>query len=101
MLRLTSQRLKTIGFYGAFYKTRAELALKQWVRKEDWNPIKGFAKPKNEELSELNSYLETVRGKISSYYRSLDLDDAIISAEILKNKYIKICVYIRYIYMER
>src|ERR1017187_354080 len=73
-------------------KTRCELALKCWVQKEDWNSVKGFAKLKNEELSELNSYLETVRGKIVSHYRWLDLDDAILTAEILKNAYLGIGV---------
>ena len=73
-------------------KTRCELALKSLVEKQDWNSSKGMAKPKSEELVELNSYLEKVRGKIASHYRSLDLDDNIITAEILKNAYLGIGV---------
>jgi len=69
-------------------KTRCELALKCWIQKEDWNSIKGFAKPKDEELNGLNSYLETVKGKISGHFRSLDLSDSILTAEILKNAYL-------------
>jgi hypothetical protein len=73
----------------AVNKTRSELALKLW-EKEDWNSSQGMAKPKSEELIELNSYLEKIRGKIASHYRALDLDDNILTAEILKNPYLGI-----------
>src|SRR3984957_10137670 len=73
-------------------KTRCELALKQWAKKEDWNSSRGMAKAKSEELVELNSYLEKIRGKIASHYRALDLDDNILTAEILKNAYLGIGV---------
>ena len=33
-------------------KTRCELSLKHNLHKNDWNEIKGIAKPKNEELND-------------------------------------------------
>jgi hypothetical protein len=47
-------------------KSRCELALKCHVRKEDWNMGKGASKPRNEELKQLNSYLEEIRSKMVS-----------------------------------
>ena len=38
-------------------KSRSEVALKRMVDVSDWNPSKGLAKPKNEALKSLNSYL--------------------------------------------
>ena len=48
-------------------KTRCELSLKYNLHKNDWNEIKGIAKPKNEELKQFNSYLEEVRGKFARH----------------------------------
>jgi hypothetical protein len=45
-------------------KSRCELALKSYLDKDDWNTMKGAAKPKNQELKELNSYLKEVRSKL-------------------------------------
>jgi hypothetical protein len=41
-------------------KSRCELALKCYMKKEDWNEVKGLAKPKNDELKQLNTYFEEV-----------------------------------------
>jgi hypothetical protein len=69
-------------------KSRCELALKCHVKQEDWNNIKGAAKPTNEELKLLNSYLEEVRGKLVKQYRALHVTDNMITAEGVKNAYL-------------
>jgi site-specific recombinase XerD len=68
-------------------KSRCELSLKARLRKEDWNSFKGEAKPKNEELKILNSYLEETRGKIAGHYRELILNNKEVTAEAVKNSY--------------
>ena len=69
-------------------KTRSELALKQAIEKDDWNPGKGAAKPKTPALKQLNSYLEEVRAKLVSHYQQLDLDNEHITAEAVKASYL-------------
>lgn len=69
-------------------KSRCELALKCHVRIEDWNDIKGAAKPATEELKLLNSYLEEVRGKLVKHYRALHVTDGMLTAEGVKNAYL-------------
>ncbi len=68
-------------------KSRCELALKCYLKKEDWT-VRGLAKPKNEELKQLNSYLEEVRAKIINYYRNLERQQMVITAEAVKNAYL-------------
>ena len=71
--------------------TRCELSLQEnYVRKEDWNTVKGAAKPINDELKQLNSYLEEVRGKLVKHYRALHVNDAVITAAAVKNAYLRI-----------
>jgi len=65
-------------------KSRCELALKCLLPKEDWNSMKGKAKSKNEELRQLNSYLEEVRAKLVNHYRELEINDQLLSAGISK-----------------
>jgi hypothetical protein len=69
-------------------KTRRELSLKQYLHKKDWNEIKGIAKPKNEELKQLNSYLEEIRGKLVHHYRELLMQDKEVTAEIVKDVFV-------------
>ena len=68
-------------------KTRCELSLKYYLRKNDWNEIKGIAKPKNEELKQLNSYLEEIRGKLARHYRELLMQEKEVTAEAVKDAY--------------
>jgi site-specific recombinase XerD len=68
-------------------KTRCELSLKHSLHKNDWNEIKGIAKPKNEELKQLNSFLEEVRGKLVRHYRELLMEGKEITAEAVKDAY--------------
>ncbi|SRR6266498_4814626 len=68
-------------------KTRCELSLKQYLYKKDWNEAKGIARPKNEELKQLNSYLEEVRGKLVRHYRELLMQEKEVTAEAVKDAY--------------
>ena len=69
-------------------KTKCELALKCHISKEDWNSVRGVAKPGNEELKLLNSYLEEVRGKLVKQYRALHITDTLLTAESVKDAYL-------------
>lgn len=71
-------------------KSRIDISMKRMVEPEEWNQIKGYAKPKSETLKLLNSYLEEVRSKIVSHYQHLKLRDEIITAAILKNEYLEL-----------
>src|SRR5690349_4588845 len=68
-------------------KTRCELSLKHYLLKKDWNEIKGIAKPKNDELKQLNSYLEEIRGKLVWHYRELLMQGIEATAEAVKDAY--------------
>lgn len=68
-------------------KTRCELSLKHSLHKNDWNEIKGVAKSKNEELKQLNSYLEEVRGKLVRHYREVLMQGKEVTAETVKDAY--------------
>ena len=65
--------------------SRIEMALKKSLKVGDWNPSKGFAKPKNDSLKILNSYLEQVRGVLSGYYQELVIAKKLITPEVIKN----------------
>lgn len=69
-------------------KSRSEVALKRQVDAADWNSSKGLAKPKNDNLKTLNSYLEQVRCVLASHYQEFVMQKKLVSAEALKNKFI-------------
>src|SRR5258708_11813877 len=69
-------------------KSRCELALKCYLTKEDWNAGKGVVKSHNEELKQLNNYLEGMRAKLYGHYQELILSGAIVTAETVKNAYL-------------
>lgn len=71
-------------------KTRSEIALKRLIDEDEWNNIKGMAKPKNLELKTLNSYLEETRGLLTSYYQEFIIKRELVTAEAVKNKYLGI-----------
>lgn len=71
-------------------KSRSEIALKRLVEATDWNQMKGLAKPKNEILKSLNSYLEQTRCQLSSYYQEFIIKNKLVTAEALKNRFIGI-----------
>jgi len=66
-------------------KSRSEVALKRQVHADDWNEAKGLARPKNDNLKQLNSHLEQLRGMMAGYYHELQLQKKVITAEVLKN----------------
>ncbi len=66
-------------------KSRSEVALKRQVALADWNDARGHAKPKNDELRQLNSHLEQLRGMMAGHYQELQLKKKVITAEVLKN----------------
>lgn len=65
--------------------SRSEVSLKRTLNPDDWNDAKGFAKPKDENLRQLNSDLEQLRGMVTNHYHDLQLQKKTITAEILKN----------------
>jgi len=88
-LRNSKQQNRKLPLYARIVinKTRCELSLKHSLHKNDWNEIKGFAKPKNEELKQLNSFLEEVRGKLVRHYRELLMEGKEVTAEAVKDAY--------------
>jgi site-specific recombinase XerD len=71
-------------------KTRSELSLKRSVAIEEWNDAKGMAKPKNDSLKSLNSYLEEIRSKLTSSYQEFVLESEFVNADAVKNKFLGI-----------
>lgn len=67
---------------------RIEIALKKWVKVTDWNSSKGMAKPKNDSLKMLNSYLEQVRGTLAGYYQELTLAKKLVTPSLIKNRFL-------------
>jgi len=67
---------------------RCEIALKRLVKVKDWNNAKGLAKPKNEDLKNLNNYLEQVRAQISGCFQELQLKKKLITADAIKNLFL-------------
>lgn len=71
-------------------KSRCEVALKRMVDPADWNQSKGLAKPKNETLKSLNSYLEQCRCLLASHYQEFIINKELLTAEAIKNKFLGI-----------
>lgn len=71
-------------------KTRCELSLKYYVREGDWNAAKGAAKPKNDELKQMKSYLEEIRSKIVHHYREIERNDLELTASSVKDAFLGI-----------
>lgn len=67
---------------------RKELSLKQWIEASLWNEARGMAKGTKPESKNLNFYLERIRGKVSEDYKELVLNGSIITAEILRRKFL-------------
>lgn len=91
-LRQTKNRDEELPIYLRIVvdKSRSEVSLKYRVKKDDWNSEKGAAKPKNDELRKLNSFLETTRGKVVNHYRELQRNEKEITASSIKNAFLGI-----------
>jgi len=66
-------------------KSRSEVALKRNVSPDDWSDTKGLAKPKDDNLRQLNTDLEQFRGMVAGHYHELQMQKKVITAEVLKN----------------
>lgn len=69
---------------------RAEISLKQTILPEYWNSIKGTAKGNNNDMKEMNQYLNKVRTRISNIYREMMVEGELPTAMIIKNKFLGI-----------
>lgn len=69
---------------------RIEMSLRKSVKVSDWNNVKGLAKPKSSDLKLLNNYLEQARGRLASIYQEVSTSDKMISAVLIKNKFLGI-----------
>ena len=91
-LRQTKNRDEELPIYLRIVvnKSRSEISLKYSIKKEDWNSEKGAAKPKNDELRQLNSFLETTRCKVVNHYRELERNEKELTASSIKNAFLGI-----------
>ena len=71
-------------------KSRCEIALKQSVDPAVWQTVKGLAKPKNDELKFLNSYLERMCGQLATYYQEMIMAKKLAIADAIKSKFLGI-----------
>lgn len=67
-----------------------EISLKQTIVPEYWNSIKGTAKGNNNEMKELNQFLNKVRTRISNIYREMMVEGELPTAIMIKNKFLGI-----------
>ncbi|CAN5482668.1 site-specific integrase [soil metagenome] len=68
--------------------SRIDLSVKRSIEPGNWNPNKGMAKGSREEIMRLNNYLEQYRSGIVESYQTLLLQKKLITAELVKNKFI-------------
>ncbi len=67
---------------------RAEISLKERITASDWNARREIIKGKSIHTKELNQYIEDVRYQVKSKYRLLQEQEALITAEIVKQSYL-------------
>lgn len=67
---------------------RSDMALKQNISEINWNAKRGVAKGNKDELIKLNNYLEKFRSGVVASYQELVLQKTLITAELVKNKFI-------------
>jgi integrase len=68
--------------------SRIDLSVKRSIEPGNWNANKGMAKGSREEIVRLNNYLEQYRSGIVESYQTLLLQKKLITAELVKNKFI-------------
>lgn len=68
--------------------SRIDLSVKRSIEPGNWNANKGMAKGSREEIVRLNNYLEQYRSGIVECYQTLLLQKKLITAELVKNKFI-------------
>lgn len=67
---------------------RSNISLKQNIAEVNWNEKRGVAKGNKPEIVKLNNYLEEFRSGIVATYQELVLQKTLITAELVKNKFI-------------
>jgi hypothetical protein len=67
---------------------RSDMALKHNISEINWNSKRGIAKGTKPEIVKLNNYLEEFRSGIVATYQELVLQKTLITAELVKNKFI-------------
>lgn len=68
--------------------TRIDSALKRSVPPQYWNTAKGQAMPKTRECKELNAYMDTVKLRLMTLQREMELDGEHITPKSLLNKFL-------------
>jgi len=69
---------------------RAEMSIQRSINLSDWLEKKGCAKSTNAKNKELNHYLEHIRHKLYEIQKELEDENKIVTAELLKNRYLGI-----------
>ncbi len=67
---------------------RIEMSLKHSIDAKDWNGKKGQGIGNHPDIVKLNQYLLQVKSRLVECYRELQLDGEIITAELVKRKFI-------------
>ncbi|MFI3315893.1 MAG: site-specific integrase [Rikenellaceae bacterium] len=65
----------------------AEVLIKRSIPIELWNQAKECSKSKNSVGRELNHYLETIKARIMQIHREMVMDDEIITAATIRDRY--------------
>lgn len=68
--------------------TRIDSSLKRTIPPQYWNVAKGQAMPKNRECKELNAYMDTVKLRLMTLQREMELDGEHITPKSLLNKFL-------------
>ena len=69
---------------------RAEVQIKRSIDVTKWNTQKECAIGREKKYQEINHYLDTIRTKILQIHRELEQDGKPITADIIKNIYLKL-----------
>lgn len=65
-----------------------EISLKEKININDWDWKAKVVKGRSQDVKRINEYIDEVRVKIRHIYRDLDIQDQIITAEIIKQRYL-------------
>ena len=66
---------------------RIDIAMKQEIEVDNWNPGRGMAKGTGEKVRKINTYLEQVRARLVECYQQLQVSKKLITADAVKALY--------------
>jgi hypothetical protein len=66
---------------------RTDLSVKRSIDPANWNASRGMAKGSKQEVTNLNNYLEQYRSGIVESYQELFLQQKLITATLVKNRF--------------